>query len=375
MCFQRCLLFSFVCFSTLGAALPGLSKSIYSVKSEGFAVITSTLPSSVYRQRAIENALQNIALDQEQSVSSFTVIENGQMLIDQIQSRSSTGVLSYTVSDEKKTNTHYYVTIDAVIKNGIEPDKGKVANVKCRNTTIDAVDYSASINLDLRKLPAWVLISEAWLKGQIESYNTSPRLLPTNKKTRSYNRLYTYDLNEVSDETHVSGNINKLFMELALGSTEKSNLFGITKYVQLEIKITTKRNNEVIEIQRDNFEFEAFSKNAFNFSTKSSRELWELEKQNISYKVKDSLTKSLDKLKCIEIAAKVKRSKDNIYVDYGSLDGIQKEDIFVLETDKPQKLYLKVTELEDYRTVLEPITNRVNTNFSAGQIVRLVEGL
>ena len=70
-------------------------------KSEGFALITSTLPSSVYRQRAIENALQNIALNQEQSVSSFTVVENGQMLIDQIQSRSSTGILSYTVSDEK----------------------------------------------------------------------------------------------------------------------------------------------------------------------------------------------------------------------------------------------------------------------------------
>ena len=121
----------------------------------------------MYRQRAIENALQNIALDQEQSVSSFTVIENGQMLIDQIQSRSSTGVLSYTVSDEKKTNSHYYVTIDAIIRDGIEPDTGKVANLKCRNTTIDAVDYSASINLDLQKLPAWVLISEAWLKNKL----------------------------------------------------------------------------------------------------------------------------------------------------------------------------------------------------------------
>ena len=121
----------------------------------------------MYRQRAIENALQNIALDQEQSVSIFTVIENGQMLIDQIQSRSSTGVLSYTVSDEKKTNSHYYVTIDAIVKDGIEPDKGKVANLKCRNTTIDTVDYSASINLDLQKLPAWVLISEAWLKNKL----------------------------------------------------------------------------------------------------------------------------------------------------------------------------------------------------------------
>ena len=129
-----------------------------------------------------------------------------------------------------------------------------------------------------------------------------------------------------------------------------------------------------MEIKKDNFEFEAFSKN-IQLSPKSSRELWAVERQNISNKIKDSLTKSLDKLKCVQIAAKLKRSKDNIYVDYGSLDGIQKEDIFVLETDNPQKFYLKVIELEDYRTVLEPITNRANTNFSDGQIVRLVEGL
>ena len=71
-----------------------LAKSIYSVKSEGFAVITSTLPSSGIDRELLKTHAE-IALDQEQSVSSFTVIENGQMLIDQIQSRSSAGVLRY----------------------------------------------------------------------------------------------------------------------------------------------------------------------------------------------------------------------------------------------------------------------------------------
>ena len=222
------------------------------------------------------------------------------------------------------------MTIDAIIRDGIEPDTGKVANLKCRNTTIDAVDYSASINLDLQKLPAWVLISEAWLKEQIESYNTLPRLLPANKKLEDIVG-YIHDFNEVSDETRISGNIHKLLMELAFGFTEKKQLFRSYKVSSIrDRKITTKRNNEVVEIKKDNFEFEAFSKNAFNFSPKSSRELWAVERQNISNKIKDSLTKSLDKLKCVQIAAKLKRSKDNIYVDYGSLDGIQKEDILCI---------------------------------------------
>ena len=67
------------------------------VISEGFATITSSINSKEYRKRAIENALQNIALEREQALTSFTIIENGQMLLDQVRSTSKTGVVSYKI--------------------------------------------------------------------------------------------------------------------------------------------------------------------------------------------------------------------------------------------------------------------------------------
>ena len=72
------------------------------VISEGFATITSSINSKEYRKRAIENALQNIALEREQALTSFTIIENGQMLLDQVRSTSKTGIVSYKILKEAK---------------------------------------------------------------------------------------------------------------------------------------------------------------------------------------------------------------------------------------------------------------------------------
>ena len=79
------------------------------------ASITSTLGDNIYRKRAIENALQNIAISTGQELTSFTIVENGQMLIDQIQSTSTLGVLSYKVLSERKKNKQYHVKIEAIV--------------------------------------------------------------------------------------------------------------------------------------------------------------------------------------------------------------------------------------------------------------------
>ena len=44
------------------------------VISEGFAVITSSINSKEYRKRAIENALQNIALEREQALTASRLL-------------------------------------------------------------------------------------------------------------------------------------------------------------------------------------------------------------------------------------------------------------------------------------------------------------
>ena len=86
------------------------------VVSEGVAAITSNIHKKEYRKRAIENALQNIAFEREQALTSFTIIENGQLLLDQVRSTSRAGILSYKVLKEERKNKTYYVKIEAVVR-------------------------------------------------------------------------------------------------------------------------------------------------------------------------------------------------------------------------------------------------------------------
>lgn len=83
----------------------GGSEAASLVKADGMAIITSQIDKKEYRKLAIEDALQNISTNQNIRLNSFSLVENGKILVDQIQSSSSIEILSFEVIDEKiKTN-------------------------------------------------------------------------------------------------------------------------------------------------------------------------------------------------------------------------------------------------------------------------------
>jgi hypothetical protein len=126
------------------------------VISEGFATITSSVNSKEYRKRAIENALQNIALEREQALTSFTIIENGQMLLDQVRSTSKTGVVSYKILQEAKRNTTYYVKIEAVVRDADQYRDSRDNAVICRKTNLPAIDLDLALRIDRQQFPPWM---------------------------------------------------------------------------------------------------------------------------------------------------------------------------------------------------------------------------
>ena len=120
--------------------------------SEGFAAITSDISLMEYRKRAIENALQNIAFEREQALTSFTIIENGQMLLDQVRSTSKAGILSYKILNEGKKNNTYYVKIEAVVRDVNNEREGHIISDICRKTNIPAVDLYLAFYHDPQQL-------------------------------------------------------------------------------------------------------------------------------------------------------------------------------------------------------------------------------
>ena len=66
--------------------LPSALIAAERITSTGYALITSSLNKDIFRSRAIENALQKIVLESGQDLNSFSIVENGKVLLDQIES-------------------------------------------------------------------------------------------------------------------------------------------------------------------------------------------------------------------------------------------------------------------------------------------------
>ena len=172
----------------------GIVKAATTVTSEGVAAITSTMGDKTYRKRAVENALQNIAISRGQALTSFTIIENGQILFDQIQSTSKAGILSYQILSEHKKNKQYFVEIKAVVEEHDTSIQNIQLSNSCRHTDFPAVDLTLNIKIDPQQFPPWTGLGGKWIIDELSQKKFKPALLFRANKYSKNNNNNTYDL-------------------------------------------------------------------------------------------------------------------------------------------------------------------------------------
>ena len=227
------------------------------VVSEGVAAITSNIHVKEYRKRAIENALQNIAFEREHALTSFTIIENGQLLLDQVRSTSRAGILSYKVLNEERKNKTYYVKIEAVVRDSNDGINNQIQTDFCRKTNISKVDLDIALYLDPQQFPHWMNLDIAWLKSEIKKASLKPSIIFVSERkatTTGETNLYTlFDGNE----TNIN-NQNLVNIGTAGGMTRLS-----TGYTFLNIQEQSKYLANNIEKFRSNKAFKIGTKYEF----------------------------------------------------------------------------------------------------------------
>ena len=345
------------------------------VVSEGVAAITSNIHLNEYRKRAIENALQNIAFEREQALTSFTIIENGQLLLDQVRSTSRAGILSYKVLREERKNKTYYVKIEAVVRDTNDGSNNQIQSDFCRKTNISMVDLDVALYLDPQQFPHWMNLDIAWLKSEIKKASLKPRIILVSdmKPTTGQTDLYTlFDGNG----TNVS-NANLYQIVLTLDFTKSQNEIFFIQNKKLSLTLTSEvsRNGQSIVNSNKNLDFIFAKKFGTGIPIQNNKKIWRTQKQQIASAVISELHQRLEQLKCLPIKAKLKKNKAKYYIQYGIVDGINAKDIFILETPETQKFYFKVTDLRATHTHLELISDAGNIALKDGHTVRIVEGL
>ena len=192
----------------------GSASAASTVVSEGVAAITSNIHVKEYRKRAIENALQNIAFEREQALTSFTIIENGQLLVDQVRSTSKAGILSYKVLKEERKNKTYYVKIEAVVRDSNDLNNNRIQSDFCRKTNISTVDLYVDLYLDPQQFPHWMNLDTAWLKSEITKASLKPSIMFVSEGKTATGETDLYTLFEGNGTNLNTKNLYQIILRL-----------------------------------------------------------------------------------------------------------------------------------------------------------------
>lgn len=360
------ILLTLTCSQSLQAAT--------SVVSEGTAVITAGLEIEEYRKRAIEDALQKISQSREQALTSFTIVENGRMLVDQIQSISKTGILSYKLLKEQKKNKIYYVTIEAILDDQALNRETKRQPKTCKQTRIHRIDLRLDITIDPQQFPAWMMVDEAWIKGSIANSDFKPELLFASEISKhSYNDLYKLSENE--NKNPPSDNIYELKLDLKFKQIRDEKFFIKENKLGFQIKTQITRERKLIANSNHDAEFTVKRKLGVGAIIQSNKKIWAKEKKRLADLLNNIIDNELAKIRCLDINAKLKTKNSSYFISYGAVDGVNQDDIFVLNNTKTEKFYFRVKRLKSYETGLEVISQASDLKIKDGNTVRIVEGL
>ncbi len=350
--------------------LPSALIAAERITSTGYALITSSLNKDIFRSRAIENALQKIVLESGQDLNSFSIVENGKVLLDQIQTRSAIKVLEYDIIEENIKNRKYYVTVKALLGQ----DESSQENKLCKKASVKSIDFSLKVKSNNNSFPAWADISKNWVLSELENHSFNPELKIASRLKSNKTDASAYTLFDEKEFSVGIENIYKMNVELIFERENKNNL--IEKNIILLAKIKTKliRKDKVFAELEFNQPYVIHQKLFNNSFLGTNRSDWEKIKRHFSILLKDRIHKQKSSLDCVDISPRVFSRGGVPFIDFGHLDGIAQSDMFVIKANNAKRTYLKIVDIKDHETQVEIVSQHENLASISGKIVELVAG-
>ena len=341
------------------------------IRTEGVALITSTLDKSIYRTRAIENALQNLASQGVQTLDSFSIVENGQVLLDQVHLASKLGIQEYSVIKEEVKGRSYHVTLNVVVSN----EQSKKQNNLCRKAAPPSLDYSIVFEKKLNKMPAWVIFSDDFINKALATHQFEPKLQkPSPHTDQQIQAASLYSLFEKNTVGQPPVNLYKLHTRVVLEPSHNVNL--VEKKLGLKITIFShvmRKNKKILEqIKQEHFTIE--QKNLNGLFSPVTRRDWPLIKDKMANFILETIEQQLSQLNCLKFLPKIQAKSGKIVLDYGSYDGITPSDMFILKNGNAKKIYFTLENLEEHQTTIKIVSKVESLEALVGSTVELVSG-
>jgi hypothetical protein len=132
---------------------------------------TAELPYSVYEARAISKALHSVLQTGAQSLDSFSVVENGKVLFDQISAQSNVQIAGYRVL----STTDHGDKVSARLEILLLPTDQNETQISCRQPNNLDLVFEWQGFYEKKSLPFWVQFDELSLTQTIEAMMAANR--------------------------------------------------------------------------------------------------------------------------------------------------------------------------------------------------------
>ena len=305
----------------------------------GVTPITADLDDATYSSRAFNDAVRQLMSQVGVNIESFTLIENGKILFDQIQSQSNVTVHEYQIDEELRSDTEYKVKVSFLYGAGIQ----KVSTSRCLKIPTNKISTNISVRSDTNALP-WAHLSANEISDQLSNLSFSPnvRILRNPNVREKTNGLYTLSKKQDKKEKYsINVRINN-------EQISAKSILSISHLMLLSIDIESHRFDQVLLNDVREHEFLIARKEIGNVSFSKSRSDWDQTKEAIYRYIASVVLQHVDTLECLKISPNLELSKGRIKLNFGSEEGVKSNDLILTRDKVGQQIFLKVIQLNKH---------------------------
>jgi hypothetical protein len=359
------ILFCFV----LMALSTSLQAERFVVESEGTALKTAELPYSVYEARAISNALQLVLQTGAQSLDSFSLVENGKVLFDQISAQSNVQIAGYRVLSTKDHGDKVSARLEILLL----PENQNETQISCRQpNNLDLAFKWQGLSIK-KSLPFWVQFDELSLTQTIEAMmaaNPKFNFQENNSDRSSTSSSYSLYESGNTPKRSIPNYLLTLSLDLDVKTT---NVIQRKKVLVVKAKSELFRKSKALNGTETKTEMEIEKSGMFVAGSNSRRRDLESIQEAVFELAVGSITQTLHHLECMNFSGKIKLKNENLEIDYGLQDGLSPDDIFSSIQSGTQQYYFTVKQMNNTSTTLHALTQGKTGKYFDGLSIKLLE--
>ena len=342
------------------------------VEVSGSASKTAELPNRIYEARAIANALQSIVQSGAQSLESFSLVENGKVLFDQISTQSDIKIAGYRVKSTKKSGNKFTATLEVLLV----PAVNKENRLSCRqpeNLKIAILWEGIKVK---KSMPFWLKFDQATLLGEVTNQvSLDGKFDLSQKSMRQDSANSGYSLYEVNDAglSKTSDPKYSVSLSLELDTTEYSNPLQREKTLVVKATSDLIRKGKIINSATHQTDASLDKRMLFTVGNTSGRKsLGDIQNSIVALASK-TVSQVLQKLECKNFVSKVTYANKAISIDYGLQDGLLPSDIFNSIGTEAKQYYFTVKEMQNNYTTLHSLSEDTTEKLFDGMSIQLLE--